>query len=88
MNTSWLQRFLRSLLAFLVHVFGLVLAGPSLHDFSNTTEEASFLSMFIRDVGGGVHDDLVGSLQGNHGGYLNWEVLLCSVKSADTTCHL
>ena len=64
------------------------LAGPNLPDFINTTKEEGFLSIVKVDVGGGGHDDLVGSLQGNHGGYLNWEVLLSSVKSADTTCQL
>ena len=35
------------------------------------------------NVGGGVHDCLGGLLSCNHGGFLNWEVLLSSVKSAD-----
>ena len=36
--------------------------------------------MVEENVGGGVHDDLGGSLSCNNGGYLNWEVLLSSVK--------
>ena len=64
------------------------LAGPNLPDFINTTEKESFLCMAEGNVGGGVHDDLGGSLYGDHGGYLNWEVLLSSLKSADTTCQL
>jgi hypothetical protein len=62
------------------------LAGQNLHDFINTTEKEGFLCMVEGNVG--VHDDLCGSFWGNHGSYLNWEVLLSSVKSADTSCQL